>query len=168
VILRKKFILLLGAILVTSLISPAQAGANIGSATGAKGQQLSVTPVKGVVDGQEVTVTGSKYEKAVGIYAAFCVIPDTGVKPDHCYGGINISGSSKGSIWITSNKPWYVPASVVKKFGKHGSFKVKLMVARFIDDKTDCKVVRCGVVTRADHTQGDYRKADVLVPISFK
>ena len=165
--LRKLLVVVCTVVLVGSHISVASAGSKSGSAKGIKGQQLSVTQVSGLVDGQEVTVIGSKYEKNVGIYVAYCEIPKPGVKPDHCFGGININGSSKGSIWITSNKPWYVPASVVKKFGKNGSFKVKVTVAKMID-ATDCTVVQCGIVTRADHTRSEYRKADVLVPVRFK
>ena len=165
--LRKIIILVFSTLFVASNLSLASAVVKPGTAKGPKGQILSVTPALGLADMQEVTVTGSKYEKNVGIYVAYCEIPKPGIKPDHCYGGININGSSKGSIWITSNKPWYVPASVVKKFGTNGSFKVKVMVAKMID-ATDCTVVKCGIITRADHTRGDYRKADVLVPVRFK
>ena len=164
---RKFLVVVCTVVLSGSHISGASAASKGGSAKGIKGQQLSVTQVTGLVDGQEVTVTGSKYEKNVGIYVAYCEIPKRGIKPDHCFGGININGSSKGSIWITSNKPWYVPASVVKKFGTNGSFKVKVTVAKMID-ATDCTIVKCGIVTRADHTRSEYRKADVLVPVSFK
>ena len=165
--IRKIFTVLLSAYFVASTLSPATAVPKSGTGKGVKGQVLTVTPVTGVTDGQEVLATGAKYEKGVGIYVAYCEIPKPGLKPAHCFGGININGSSKGSIWITSTKPWYVPASVVKKFGKNGSFKVKVTVVRFID-QTDCKIVKCGVITRADHTQADYRKADVVVPVSFK
>lgn len=134
---------------------------------GSLGQVLTVSPGRQVADGQELTVTGKNFDKDVGIYAAYCEIPKRGEKPEHCYGGININGSSKGSIWITNHKPFLVPASVVKKFGKGGTFKVKVTVVRFIDD-TDCWVTKCGVVTRADHTRSDFRLADVLVPITFK
>lgn len=164
----KKFLVVLCSVLLACAhISTAKAGANNAVGKGLKGQQLLVSPAKGLTDGQEVIVTGNKYEKNVGIYVAYCELSKPGIKPEHCFGGININGSSKGSIWITSNKPWYVPASVVKKFGKHGSFKVKVTVVKMIDN-TDCTIVKCGIVTRADHTRSEYRKADVQVPVSFK
>jgi len=153
--------------LAASCLASATAAPKSGIGKGLKGQVLTVTPVSGLTDGQEVTVTGQKYEKGVGIYVAFCELSKQGIKPAHCFGGININGSSKGSIWITSDKPWYIPSSVVRKFGKNGTFKVKVTVARFIDE-TDCKIVKCGVITRADHIKSEYRKADVQVPVRFK
>jgi hypothetical protein len=29
-------------------------------------------------------------------------------------------------------------------------------------------VVKCAILTRADHTRSDYRKADVIIPVTFK
>ena len=165
--LRKFIIVLSSVALGFSSVSVASAGSKSRVAQGPKGQTLTVVTAVGVIDGQEVTVYGKNYDPDVGIYVAYCEMSKPGVKPEHCYGGININGSSKGSIWITSHKPWLVPSSVVRKFGKHGSFKVRVMIAKFID-QTDCSVVKCAVVTRADHTRSDYRKADVQVPISFK
>lgn len=166
-VLRKLIIILCSSALAISSVSTASAGSKSRSSTGPKGQTLTVSTAGGLKDGQEVTVYGKNYDPEVGIYVAYCEISKPGIKPEHCFGGININGSSKGSIWITSHKPFLVPSSVVRKFGKNGSFKVRVMVAKFID-QTDCSVVKCGVVTRADHTRSDYRKADVQVPVSFK
>jgi hypothetical protein len=35
-------------------------------------------------------------------------------------------------------------------------------------DEFDCTKVKCAIVTRADHTNPDYRKADVIIPVTFK
>jgi len=166
-VLRKLIICICSVALAISSVSTASAGSKSRSSKGPKGQILTVTTAVGVTDGQEITVFGKNYDRNVGIYVAYCEMSKRGVKPEHCFGGINLTGSSKGSIWITSHKPFVVPSSVVRNFGKKGTFKVKVMVAKFID-KTDCSVVKCAVVTRADHTNSDYRKADVQVPISFK
>jgi hypothetical protein len=32
----------------------------------------------------------------------------------------------------------------------------------------DCSIVKCAIVTRADHTRSDYRKADLVIPVTFK
>ena len=163
-----KILIALGLCLVMPLSSIAATNkGKSASGRGASGQILTVTPARAVVDGQTLTVVGKKYNRDVGIYVAFCEMPKPNTKPEHCYGGINIKGSSKGSIWITSHKPWFVPSSAVKKFTKLGSFQVKVTVARMIDE-TDCKVTKCAVVTRADHTDSENRSADVIVPITFK
>lgn len=154
-------------LLLPSSAATVDAKSRDASGKGPLGQVLTVSPGRQVADGQELTVTGKNFDKDVGIYAAYCEIPKRGQKPEHCYGGININGSSKGSIWITNHKPFLVPSSVVRKFGKGGTFKVKVKVVRFIDE-TDCAVTKCGVITRADHTRSDFRLADVLVPITFK
>ena len=165
--LRKLIIVLCSAALAISSVSISSADSKSRSSKGPKGQRLTVATAVGVNDGQEITVYGKNYDPNVGIYVAYCEMSKPGVKPEHCFGGININGSSKGSIWITSHKPFLIPSSVVRKFGKKGTFKVKVMVAKFID-QTDCSVVKCAVITRADHTRSDYRKADVQVPVSFK
>ena len=149
-------------------MNTAQAGSNSATATGPTKQTLTVSPGKLISDNQVLTVTGKGYNKNVGIYVAFCVIPAKGKKPDHCSGGINLDGTSKGSVWISSNPPWYIPSSLLTAFSKGGTFKVQVTAALHIDDKTDCKVVKCGVITRADHTHSNYRKADVLIPLKFK
>ena len=149
-------------------MNTAQAGTNSATATGPTKQTLTVTPGKLISDNQVLTVTGKGYKMNVGIYVAFCVIPAKGKKPDHCSGGINLDGTSKGSVWISSNPPWYIPSSLLTPFGKGGTFKVQVTAAQHIDDQTDCKVVKCGVITRADHTNSNYRKADVLIPLKFK
>ena len=136
------------------------------SATGRAGQVLTVPNAVGVSDGQELWAIGKKYNTGVGIYVAFCEMPKKDTRPDHCFGGININQSSHGSIWISSNPPFYAKF-IVTPFGAGGTFKVKIQVAAMIDN-TDCRIVKCGIVTRADHTRGNYRKADVFVPVTFK
>ena len=158
----------LGSALTLALcgLGPVGAKTNSASGKGVMGQTLTVSPARKLINNQIVTAAGTKYNKNVGIYVAFCEIPEPGKKPAHCFGGININGDSKGSIWISSNAPFY-QKFLARPYGTNGTFKVQVMVSRFIDD-TDCKVVKCGIITRADHNRGDFRKADVLVPVTFK
>jgi hypothetical protein len=151
--------------LTTLISSPAGAKSSKKTVKGPTGQTLTVSATK-VRDGQTVTVTGKKYNRKLGIYLAFCVVNAKGVVPGPCGGGVNASGTSDGSIWISSNPPAY-GKSLAVPFSKSGGFKQRVKVSRFIGD-IDCAVVRCAVVTRSDHTKSANRKADVIVPVKFK
>jgi hypothetical protein len=131
---------------------------------GAKGQKLTVHQTKGLKKDSKVTVTGSGYDKEVGIYLTFCVVPKKGKKPDHC-GAYNITGINSQAVWISSNPPLYA-ALLVTAFKDGGKFKIELPLSKTIGDK-DCTKVKCAVLTRADHTNGDNRTADVIVPVTF-
>lgn len=113
----------------------------------------------------KVTISGRGYTTNVGIYVTFCVIPEPGKKPELC-GPFDITGKNNQSIWISNNPPFYGKL-LVKKFGKGGTFKVSMPIDSKIDD-FDCTKVKCGIVTRADHTNPENRKADVIIPVTFK
>lgn len=146
------------------ITTPASAKSSQKTVTGPKGQTLTVSATS-VRDGQVLKVTGGKYNKKIGIYLAFCVVNAKGVVPSPCGGGVNTSGGSKSSIWISSNPPEYGKTLAIP-FSKSGGFNQSLTVSRFIGD-VDCAIVKCAVVTRADHTKSTYRKADVIVPVKF-
>jgi len=135
------------------------------TARGPRGQTLTVAQTTSIVSGTKVTVTGKGYDPKVGIYVTYCVIPKRGQRPELC-GPFDVTGQNNQSIWISSNPPIYA-ALLVTPFKKGGSFKVTIPVQRMIGDK-DCTVVRCAVLTRADHTRTDYRMADVIVPVTLK
>jgi hypothetical protein len=152
------------------------ATAPVNTATGVIGQVLKVDAAKNVDDMQKLTVTGSGYDLKVGIYVTFCVIPAIGKRPELC-GPFDITGQNNQAVWVSSNPPIYA-APLVKAFdtvttklkGKKvstGSFKVQVPATRMIGTY-DCKVVKCAILTRADHTRSDYRKADVIIPVTFK
>jgi len=151
--------------LTTLILAPAGAKSSKKTVKGPTGQTLTVSATT-VQDGQSVTVTGKKYNRKIGIYLAFCVVNAKGVVPGPCGGGVNASGTSDGSIWISSNPPAY-GKSLAIPFSKSGGFKQKVTVSRFIGD-IDCALVKCAVVTRADHTKSASRKADVIIPVKFK
>jgi hypothetical protein len=154
------------AVAATMLIStPVSAKSSKKTVKGPTGQTLTVSATK-VRDGQTVTVIGKKYNRKIGIYLAFCVVNGKGEAPSPCGGGLNASGVSQSSIWISSNPPSY-GESLATPFSKSGGFKQRVTVSRFIGD-IDCAVVMCAVVTRADHTKSSNRKADVIVPVKFK
>lgn len=158
---------LLGGLLVAS---PAVAA----SGTGPDGQQVTVTPSSGLdPSGQQVTVTGSGFDTAKGIYVALCVDNGAGQQPGPCIGGVDMEGAGGASAWISSNPPSYGEglAQPFTESGGRGSFSVTLGVPAS-DPFTDCLDPAvapngCVVGTRADHTRGGDRTADVRIPVTF-
>lgn len=164
---KKQVIAATTTLMISSLLFATSAQGAVASKTikGPKGQTLTVSTTS-VKDGQVVKVTGKKYNKKIGIYLAFCVVNAKGVSPGPCGGGVNMTGTANSSIWISSNAPSY-GGSLAIPFTKSGGFKQEIFVSRYIGS-TDCAIVKCAIVTRADHTKSTYRKADVIIPVKFK
>ena len=158
-----------GSLIATGSISvgAASAASTAVSVKGPKGQILTASVAKNLDPDKatKITLTGKGYNTRVGIYATFCVMPEPGMKPEHC-GGFDITGRNTQAHWISSKPPFYAQL-VTKAFGKGGTFKVVVPVSQMIGEY-DCKVVACALTTRADHTRGDFRAADVFIPVSFK
>ncbi|GAA4056245.1 hypothetical protein [Streptomyces shaanxiensis] len=157
------------AALLLSAAGPASAAG--GSATGPEGQKLTVSKSSGLdAGGETVTVTGSGYNTEKGIYVAFCVDNGAGKTPTPCVGGVDMSGESGASAWISSNPPSYGEglAKPYKGSGHKGSFSVRLTV-RAKDANTDCTKsgVKCAVITRNDHTRGGDQSQTVRIPVTF-
>ena len=133
--------------------------------TGPTGQKFWASKTRDIVDGTKVLVTGRGYNTKLGIYVTYCVIPPVGQKPSEC-GPFDVTGKNNSSVWVSSNPPLYA-ALLVTPFGKGGTFKLSIPVTRMIGN-SDCKKVRCALVTRADHTNGGNRKADVFIPVTIK
>ena len=159
------FSILVMLVATISITAPANAKSSKKTVKGPTGQTLTVSATS-VRDGQVVSVTGKKYSKKIGIYLAYCVVNAKSEVPSPCGGGVNSSGVSDGSIWISSNPPEY-GKSLAIPFSKSGGFKQKIRVSRYIGS-LDCAIVKCAVVTRTDHTDSANRKADVIVPVKFK
>jgi hypothetical protein len=137
------------------------------SAKGSKGQTLTVTPTGGLSAlGQTVKVRGRGFSELVGIYVGLCVMPRAGTKPTPCGGGVDQDGSSQASAWISSNPPPY-GANLAVPYKRGGKFSVRIKVSPRIG-AYDCRVVRCAVVARADHTRANDRAWDVAVPVTFR
>ncbi|GAV40132.1 immunoglobulin domain-containing protein [Streptomyces acidiscabies] len=134
--------------------------------TGAEGQKLTVTPVNDLaVEQQTVRVTGSGYDEAKGVYVALCVDNGAGQLPTPCIGGVDMTGASHSSAWISSNPPDY-GEELATPYGDGGTFSVSLALDAK-DAYTDCFKVTCVLATRADHTLSGDRSQDVKVPVSF-
>lgn len=145
--------------------SAAQAADTSRTAKGPKGQILTVAQTKEIAPDSNVEVSGKGYNTKIGIYVTFCVIPKKNQRPEVC-GPYDITGQNNDSVWVSSNPPIYA-ALLVKPFGKGGTFKVKVTVRKKIGD-FDCSIVRCAILTRADHTRSDDRSADVIIPVTIK
>ncbi len=166
--MKKVFLaLVLCLSLATSGASAAISGSSSqATGTGSKGQKLTVSQTKGLENGSTVKVTGSNYDMKLGIYVTFCVMPKKGKKPELC-GAYNMFGGNTQAFWISSNPPFYA-AALVTPFNKGGKFSVNLLLTKTTAYKgADCTKVQCAVLTRADHTNGSNRTADVFVPITF-
>lgn len=152
------------AALTSGVFTPVQAATRV---TNDNGQTLTVNKSRNLNPaGQVVTVKGKGFDSRVGIYVALCVIPPRGQQPTPCGGGVDMDGSSSASAWISSTPPPY-GAAIAKPYGKNGTFTVRLRVSPMIGD-VDCRNVKCGVVSRADHLRASDRKFDVFVPVSFR
>ncbi len=150
----------------SALVAPMSALAASKTVAGSDGQRLSAAEVSNLRDGQLVRITGTGYNKKVGIYLAFCEIPKKGSLPTNCAGGMNLEGDSQSSYWISSNAPAYA-GDLVKAYTQRGGFILNLRVSRYFGD-IDCAKKKCAILTRADHTMPAYRKADVVIPVSFR
>jgi hypothetical protein len=158
-----------GALLLSA--TPGAAAAAGASATGPEGQKLTVSTASGLDPaGETVTVSGSGYNTEKGVYVAFCVDNGRGKTPTPCVGGVDMSGESGASAWISSNPPSYGEglAKPYQGSGHKGSFSVRIKV-RAKDANTDCTTsgVTCAVITRNDHTRGGDQSQTVRVPVTF-
>jgi hypothetical protein len=128
--------------------------------------KISVSQSKGLdPDGQRVTVSGSGFNERVGIYVALCVDRGAGATPTPCLGGVDMSGESGSSAWISSNPPPY-GEGLAEPYGPGGSFSVTLTV-KAKDVNTDCTKVQCVLATRADHTAKGDTSQLTRVPVAF-
>lgn len=129
--------------------------------------------------GEEVVVTGTGFNAENGIYVGFCRIPDNPeVKPSPCLGGIPedaraekehpASGARAAeSVWLTDNWAWRPFATGGFDDGATGTFTARLLVPAPEANGLDCRVERCGIMTRNDHTAASDRVQDLHLAIGF-
>ena len=159
-----KKILLFAIAAVLSIPSAANA-VPIKRITGSNGAILSVNKVSNLKSGDALTITGAHFDETVGIYVAMCkVVPKTDL-PTPCGGGIDKTGASKSSVWISSNAPAY-GAGLAKPYGVGGRFTVGIKVSPIIG-KLDCRKIACAIYVRADHLRTDDRTYDLHIPLTF-
>jgi ribose/xylose/arabinose/galactoside ABC-type transport system permease subunit len=140
--------------------------ANAASATGSNGATLEVSKVTNISSGDKLTITGSHFDETVGIYLALCkVVPATQL-PTPCGGGMDKTGKTGSSIWISSNPPAY-GVGLAKPYQPGGRFTEVIKVSPMIG-KLDCRNIACAIYVRADHTRTDDRSYDLKIPIKFK
>lgn len=156
-------------------LAPASpAAAAPGTGTGPQGQTLTVSQVDGLNPaGTTVTVTGSGYDvpgfdmATDGIYLSLCVDNGPTQAPSPCLGGVDQTGGTATSRWITNNP---IGGAVAVPFGPNGTFSTTLLLDA-ADEFTDCFDYTaprgCKVVTRVDHRASGNRSQDVKVPVRF-
>lgn len=160
--LRPVFLGLIGAlVLVAPLPVSASNSATDGTRTLSVSQSANLSG-----DGQTVTVTGSGYDTAKGIYVALCVAAPKGVLPSPCGGGVDMEGDGGASVWISDNPPSYASGLPIA-YGPGGSFRVTFKVGPIINSVTDCRAVQCAIVTKNDHTINNDRSQDLQIPVTF-
>jgi hypothetical protein len=126
--------------------------------------------------GQTVTVQGSGYNTAQGVYVSLCVIPNDfdpadpayGTTPTPCLGGADSSGATGASHWVSSS---FLAGLIANssKWTTGGAFSVDIYVNPNISSTEICgQTVRCAIVTRADHTALSNRDYDVFVTVTFQ
>ena len=150
------------------------AGAMAATGSGPAGQSLSVDRDSGLnTAGDTVQVSGAGFDLSKGIYLGVCVNNGPGAVATPCLGGVDTTGGSGSSLWISSNPPAYGQglAQPFTQSGGKGSFAFSLAVSAS-DSLTNCEDPAqapngCVVVTRADHTRSADRSADVMIPIKF-
>ena len=156
----RKSPIVLGALLALASILPAQA------VTGSHGETLTVSKSTNIKSGDKLVISGQHFDETVGIYVALCTVVKVGTLPSPCGGGIDETGSTGASIWISSNPPSY-GVGLAKPFLPGGRFSVSIKVSAKIG-KLDCRKIKCAIYVRADHTRGDDRSHDLAIPLTFK
>ncbi|MCO5317643.1 MAG: hypothetical protein M9942_04310 [Microthrixaceae bacterium] len=149
------------------LVAPVATLSSDGRTALAGGLTLSVSQVHGLdPHGQTLRVIGSGFDPAKGIYVGLCVVPPPNSTPSPCGGGVDMTQSSGSSAWVSTNPPSY-GVGLARPYGAGGTFDVTIMVSSAISSTIDCRMVRCAVTTRNDHTRGADRSQDVQVPVAF-
>jgi hypothetical protein len=130
--------------------------------------------------GQHIVVRGSGYDGARGIYVAICVIPDDPtVKPGPCVGGVPDQEQDEveveagtvqyaASNWINDDWAWKLFGARSYDDAAAGTFTAYLEVGEPDGEGFDCRVDKCGLYTRNDHTALGDRVQDLYVPVAFR
>ncbi|MFD7031032.1 hypothetical protein ACFWAR_23655 [Streptomyces sp. NPDC059917] len=130
---------------------------------------LSLTaPGAAAATGQNITVTGSGYNTAKGVYVGLCAVSGAqgAAKPTPCLGGSDQAGTTGASHWVSNVGGGTLPNTSV--FGPGGSFSVTIHVKADLGNGQICgETVECAVVTRADHFNSGNRAYDVHAPVTF-
>ena len=157
------------------------------TATGDDGRtrEIMILPAEpgGVVDtsalevGERLVVSGTGYDGSRGIYVAICVIPDSPAdKPGPCVGGVpdqEQSEVAEGTVqfapsnWINDDWAWKLFGARSYDDVEAGTFTAYIEVGDPVGEGFDCRVEKCGIYTRNDHTALSDRVQDLYVPVGF-
>ncbi|MFI5617217.1 hypothetical protein [Streptomyces sp. NPDC051567] len=155
--------------ITVGLAGSASAATSTRTVTDGATYNLSVTaPSTLAAAGQNVTVTGSGFNSAKGIYVSLCAVNGAqgASKPTPCLGGSDQAGTTGASHWVNNTFGGTLPNTSV--FGTGGSFSVTVHVKADLGNGQICgDTVECAIVTRADHFNSANRKYDVHVPVTF-
>ncbi len=136
------------------------------STTGTHGETLTVSKTSQISTGDALKISGVHFDQTVGIYVALCKVVPKGHLPTPCGGGIDKTGGTDSSMWISSNPPPY-GVGLAKPYKLGGRFAISIKVSPMIG-KLDCRKISCAIYVRADHTRGDDRTYDLKIPLMFK
>lgn len=135
---------------------------------------LFATPTVLPSGGGTVVVAGAGYNRAQGIFLAFCAIPDSvrpgdpatyTTLPTPCLGGREAKDGSARRITDTATGT----PGITLPYGPGGSFVTTLTIRPQLADGVECDAgVRCAIVTRADFTATGDRSYDQYLPVSFQ
>lgn len=132
--------------------------------------------------GDVLTVRGSGFDPAIGIYVSICAIPVgdlAGEKPGPCLGGLPEGAMTEDtpgdvakvepqtSVWITNDWAWRSFATQQYNGDGAGDFVARVLVADPVQENLDCTTVRCALTTRADHTAANDRVQDLMLPVAY-
>ncbi|WP_460775697.1 hypothetical protein [Microbacterium sp. GXF7504] len=146
----------------TIMVMPAEAGAEVDTSA------LQV--------GERIVVAGSGFDVSQGIYVAICKAAEVGVKPGPCLGGVPDTSSGEQEVgtvqfapsnWINDDWAWKLFGARGYDDAETGTFTAYLEVPSPEGDGVDCRVDRCVIATRNDHTALGDRVQDVQLPIGF-
>lgn len=171
---------------VSTPVEPAEEWSDTATALGDDGRERSLTvsgenaasvDLSALAAGDHVTVTGTGFDSARGIYVAVCVIPESPeIKPGPCLGGVPDQEAEQveaGTVqwapsnWINNDWAWKLFGARAYEDADAGTFTAYLELPDPVGEGIDCRVDRCGIVTRNDHTAAADRVQDVYVPIAY-
>lgn len=156
----------LAAVTAVTFATSAVSAAATGEAHGGDVGTIEADRLTGLAEGDVITVRGTGFDTAHGIYVAVCVDNGPGQKPSPCLGGADVEGTG-GAVWISDTPPSYAEGLTVP-YGPDGTFEVTLTAVE-TDPVTgvDCREQPCAVTTRYDHLRGEDRGADHVLPVAF-
>ena len=139
------------------------------------GEELDTSALR---PGDRIVVSGKGFDASRGVYVAICKASEPGVKPGPCLGGIpETDGDGEtqetgaiqfaASTWVNDDWAWKLFGARGYDDRETGTFTAYLEVPAPEGEGVDCRVDRCVIATRNDHTAASDRVQDVQLPVGF-